>query len=343
MGIFTLRSILNIITALIDVGVIWIVIYYALKIVRNNNRTIQIFKGIIILLLVKGLSSLLNLSGTQWLVDSFVNYGFLIVIIIFQPEIRSVLERLGQSNALTRMSTMTGNELNDLVNALVEASVRLSKEQIGALMTIEQGQSLSDYIKTGTKINAAVTTELLCSIFVPLTPLHDGAVIIQGNLISCASAYFPPTNMDLPTKYGARHRAAIGISEVTDSTTIVVSEETGTISIAEGGKLIHVNEEELREYLLKAICVQEVDAKPKDKVKTRKSGEKNYKQIKFDFMGSEETPNNEMNVGKSSKKTKYINPAFSRRKKKEEKELLVSATDIEEMTENKGGEENGEE
>ena len=332
MGILTLRSVLNIITALIDIGVIWIVIYYALKIVRNNNRTIQIFKGIIIMLLIKGLSTLLGLSGTQWLVDSFVNYGLLIVIIIFQPEIRSVLERLGQSNTLTRMSTMTGNELNDLVNALVEASVRLSKEQIGALMTIEQGQSLSDYIKTGTKINATVTTELLCSIFVPLTPLHDGAVIIQGNLISCASAYFPPTNMDLPTKYGARHRAAIGISEVTDSTTIVISEETGTISIAEGGKLIHVK------YLLKAICVQEVDAKPKDKVRTKKSGG-----IKFDFLNSEESTNNEMNVGKSSKKTKSIDPSFARRKKKENKALLPSATDTEEMTENKGGNDHGEE
>lgn len=351
MRILTLRSILNILTAMIDIGVIWVVIYYAIKIVRNNARTIQIFKGIVILLLVKGLSSFLGLTGTKWLVDSAVNYGFLAVIIIFQPEIRAVLERLGQSNTLTRMTTLTGNELNDLVNALVEASVRLSKEQIGALITIEQGQSLSDYINTGTKINAAVTTELLCSIFVPLTPLHDGAVIIQGNRIACASAYFPPTNMDLPTKYGARHRAAIGISEVTDSTTIVISEETGTISIAEGGKLIHVDENGLREYLLKVICVQEVEAQPKNKVRIKnKRTDKGTKAgIKFDFLTPNEAPkeNEElMNVIKSSKKTNSINPNFSARKKKKTvDELLPTAKETvnpaEETDEHKGGEEDG--
>ena len=351
MGILTLRSLFGILMAIIDICVIWLVIFYALKIVRNNARTIQIFKGIIILFLIKGVSSLLGLAGTKWLVDAVVNYGFLAVIIIFQPEIRSLLERLGQSNTITRMTTLTGNELNDLVNALVEASVRLSKEQIGALMTIEQGQSMGDYIKTGTKINASVTTELLCSIFVPLTPLHDGAVIIQGNRIACASAYFPPTNMDLPTKYGARHRAAIGISEVTDSTTIVISEETGTISIAEGGKLIHVDENGLREYLLKVICVQEVEAQPKNKVRTRKRGEKGPKSgIKFDFLTPNEAPqqNEElMNVIKSSKKTKSINPNFATRKKKTVNTDLLQSAETQESAqpevtpENKGGEEDG--
>lgn len=351
MRILTIRSILSILTAMIDIGVIWIVIYYAIKIVRNNARTIQIFKGIVILLLIKGVSSFLGLTGTKWLVDTAVNYGFLAIIIIFQPEIRALLERLGQSNTITRMTTLTGNELNDLVNALVESSVRLSKEKIGALMTIEQGQSMSDYIKTGTKINAAVTTELLCSIFVPLTPLHDGAVIIQGNRIACASAYFPPTNMDLPVKYGARHRAAIGISEVTDSTTIVISEETGTISIAEGGKLIHVDEAGLREYLLKVICVQEVEAQPKNKVRIKsKKSERGAKSgIKFDFLTPNEAPkeNEElMNVGKSSKKTKSIDPSFAVRKKKNiATDLLASAEEQEranvETNVDKGGEENG--
>lgn len=351
MGILTLRSLFGILMAIIDICVIWLVIYYALKIVRNNARTIQIFKGIIILFLIKGVSSLLGLTGTKWLVDAVVNYGFLAIIIIFQPEIRSMLERLGQSNPITRMTTLTGNELNDLVNALVQTSVRLSKEQIGALMTIEQGQSMSDYIKTGTKINASVTTELLCSIFVPLTPLHDGAVIIQGNRIACASAYFPPTNMDLPTKYGARHRAAIGISEVTDSTTIVISEETGTISIAEGGKLIHVDENGLREYLLKVICVQEVEAQPKNKVRTKKRGEKAKSGIKFDFLTPNEAPqqNEElMNVIKSSKKTKSINPNFATRKKKTVNTDLLQSVEEQETApvvtlenEDKGGEQDG--
>ena len=122
---------------------------------------------------------------------------------------------------------------------------------------MEQSHSLSDFIKTGTKMNSIVTSELLCSIFVPGTPLHDGAVIILGDQIACASAYFPPTTFDFPSSYGARHRAAIGISEITDSISIVVSEETGTISVAEGGRLQVMTPEGLRNYLMKVICQTE--------------------------------------------------------------------------------------
>ena len=326
MNTITLRRLISIAQMVLDIGFIWFVFYYAIKFVRNNSKTIQLFKGIMILFIIKGISSFLGLQATNWLVDSFVNYGVLAIIIIFSPEIRSILERLGHSNTITRITTLTGNELNSLVNALVEASMRLSKEQIGALITIEQGTSLSDYIKTGTAIHATVSTELLCSIFVPLTPLHDGAVIIQGNKIACASAYFPPTNLDLPTKYGARHRAAIGISEITDSTTIVVSEETGTVSIAENGKLTHVDENSLREYLLRVICSEEVEAKEK-KQRNAKNG------IKFDLFAPQEQPKQEnedlMNVIKTSKKASKINPSFSKRKKKQE---LLETNEVEELT-----------
>ncbi len=323
MSSITLSKVINILQMVADIGFIWFVFYYAIKIVRNNARTIQLFKGILILVAIKGLSSVLGLTATNWLVDLFVNYGVLAVIIIFHPEIRALLEHLGQSNAITRITTLTGNELNDLVNSLVETSVRLSKEQIGALITIEQGTSLQDYINTGTKINATVSTELLCSIFVPLTPLHDGAVIIQGNKIACASAYFPPTNLDLPTKYGARHRAAIGISEITDSTTIVVSEETGTISIAEKGKLTHVDADGLRDYLMKVILSEEIEATDQKKNRPSKN------EIKFDFFNfdeftkKEEKNEDRMNVIKNSKKASKINPSFSRRKKGKNEETVV--------------------
>ena len=160
-----------------------------------------------------------------------------------------------------------------MVDELVKASVELSKTQTGALISLEQGHSLTDYIKTGTIMNSIVTSELLCSIFVPGTPLHDGAVIIQGDKIACASAYFPPTTFDFPSSYGARHRAAIGISEITDSISIVVSEETGKISIAEGGRLTVVDEERLREYLLQAICLQESVVKNSEQVSQRKDDE----------------------------------------------------------------------
>lgn len=306
MRTLTLQNAIAIVKIILDIAAVWILIYYVIKFVRNNARTIQIFKGILLILLIKGVSSFAGLTTISFLADMFITWGFLGVIIIFQPEIRGVLEKLGQSNVFTRISTLSGNELDILVNHLVEASVRMSKEQIGALITIEQAQSLSDYIKTGTRIDAAVSVELLCSIFVPLTPLHDGAVIIQGNQISCASAYFPPTSLDLPTRYGARHRAAIGISEITDSTTIVISEETGSISVAEHGKLTHMDEAGLREYLLKVICVQEVEAKQTTKQKVKR-GDKS-RSIKFDFLSKKEetvpVPNEErMTVAKKSKKT----------------------------------------
>ena len=126
----------------------------------------------------------------------------------------------------------------------------MSASKTGALISLEQGQDLSDYIKTGTSMNSIVSCELLCSIFQYGTPLHDGAVIIRGVRIACAAAYFPPTTKELPTSYGARHRAAVGISEITDSITIIVSEETGTISIAEAGELKSYTSEELRDYLM---------------------------------------------------------------------------------------------
>ena len=191
-------------------------------------------------------------------------WGPLALIIIFQPEIRSLLEKIGQSNIFSRMTTLTGNEKENLVEQIVTAVMLLSKDQTGALISIEESQSLDAYVATGTKLNSDVTAELLTSIFVTSTPLHDGAVIIQGDKIACASAYFPPTNADLPSRFGARHRAAIGFSEVTDAVTIVVSEETGAVSITEGGKIIPIKDREsLRAYLYKAIVSSNNDKSSK--------------------------------------------------------------------------------
>ena len=133
-----------------------------------------------------------------------------------------MLEKIGQSNIFSRMTTLTGNEKENLVDQIVTAVMLLSKDQTGALISIEESQSLDAYVATGTKLNSDVTAELLTSIFVTSTPLHDGAVIIQGDKIACASAYFPPTNADLPSRFGARHRAAIGFSEVTLSARITI-------------------------------------------------------------------------------------------------------------------------
>ena len=237
----------------------WFVLYYAIRFVRNNSRTIQIFKGIIAILLVNGVAKLLGLTTVAYFSDVFINWGFLAAIIIFQPEIRGVLERIGKSNAFSKISTLLANEKEKLVDELYDATVTLSKNRVGALISIEQSQSLQDYINTGIDIHADVTKELLCSIFMTTTPLHDGAVIIQGDRVACASAYFPPTGVNLSSRYGARHRAALGISEVTDALTIVVSEETSNISIAENGRIFSVNEQQLRDYLRRVICNDEIE------------------------------------------------------------------------------------
>lgn len=278
LNIFNPSTLLQILNALIDICCTWVVFYYVLKIVRNNSRTIQIFKGIVFVLIIQAVANLFNLKTMSVLANMFVNWGPLALIILFAPEIRSILEKIGKTNMLSRISTLTNNEREYLVDELVKAAVELSQTQTGALISLEQGHSLSDYIKTGTKMNSIVTSELLCSIFVPGTPLHDGAVIIQGDKIACASAYFPPTTFDFPSSYGARHRAAIGISEITDSISIVVSEETGKISIAEGGRLTVVDENRLREYLLQAICLQENVVSNREQISQQKEDEIEFEQ-----------------------------------------------------------------
>lgn len=254
----TYETIIRGLRIVVDIIAVWAVINYLIKIVRTSQKTIQLFQGVILVIIIQSLSKLLGLKTVEWLADTIVSWGFLAIIVIFQPEIRQILERLGKSNALARIATLTSGEKENLVDELVTATANLSAKKVGALITLEQSHSLSEYISTGIRMNSLVSAELLCSIFMTTTPLHDGAVIIQGDKLACASAYFPPTTMDLPSKYGARHRAAIGISEITDAVTIVVSEETGTVSIAEQGKLIQMTEKKLREYLDRIILNKEV-------------------------------------------------------------------------------------
>lgn len=249
----TIQNIWEVFRVVIDIGIMWFVFYYAMKAIRNNSRTIQIFKGIIAIVAINGVAKILGLSTVTHFTDIFINWGLLACIIIFQPEIRALLEKIGKSNAFSRISSLLSNEKEKLVDQLYDATVTLSKQRIGALIAIEQASSLQDYIKTGIQVNAVVSKELLCSIFMTTTPLHDGAVIIQGDKVACASAYFPPTNVNLSSRYGARHRAALGIAEVSDCLTIVVSEETSAISIAENGRIFSVDEQQLKEYLRRII------------------------------------------------------------------------------------------
>ena len=272
MSYFTLNNLWILLRQLADIACVWALVYYCLKIVKNNSRTIQIFKGILLVIIVKALATYLELNTIAAMTTSIMNWGVPAIIIIFQPEIRSILEKIGKTSVFSRITTLTVNERENLVDELVKACTEMSKTKTGALISIEQGHSLSDFIKTGTPMNSVVSSELLCSIFQYGTPLHDGAVIIQGVKIACAAAYFPPTSRELPTSYGARHRAAVGISEITDSITIVVSEETGNISIAQDGKLTVYSEASLKAFLLTVLGTKD-GPKEKDKNK-EKQGQK---------------------------------------------------------------------
>lgn len=258
LSVLTLRTVVQ---AAADIFIIWLVLYYVLRIVRNNSRTIQIFKGILMIIAVDIIANFVGLKTLKYFTDIFLNWGFLAIIIIFQPELRSILEKIGKNTFFANIHSLSGNEKENLVDQIVSATMLLSKDSTGALISIEKTNSLEDFVETGIQINSVVTAELLTSIFVTSTPLHDGAVIIQGDRIACASAYFPPTSQDVPSRYGARHRAAIGISEISDCITIVVSEETGNVSIARSGKMISVDRKSLRDYLMREICGEPIEVR----------------------------------------------------------------------------------
>ncbi|MDE6953432.1 MAG: diadenylate cyclase CdaA [Erysipelotrichales bacterium] len=245
-------NILNFLRSAVDLIAVWFILYYLISMFKANMKTMQLFKGVLFILMMKLLTSVFGLTTLNFLVDSIINWGVLAMIIIFQPEIRALLEKMGQTK-LNDKKEMSDDDKERLMDELVNAITTLAKEQTGALITFERQQSLIDYINTGTKINADIKSELFLTIFWEGTPLHDGATIIQGDRVACAAAFYPPTNKELSPKYGARHRAAIGISEITDSLTVVVSEETGTISFAVDGELRKIPTKELRASLVNEL------------------------------------------------------------------------------------------
>ena len=244
---------------LLDILAVRAVLSSGLRFIRNNSRTIQIFKGILVVILIKLLALSLGLHALNWLIDIFLNWGVVAVLILFQPEIRSMLEKVGKTTAIFSQNVSV-SQISGMVDELVESCSAMSRTKTGALITIQMSQSLQDFIETGISMDAEVSSELLGTIFQYGTPMHDGAVIIQGVKIACAAAYFPPTSRDLPTRYGARHRAAVGISEITDSITIIVSEETGAISVAMRGQLTQYNPDALHRFLMNKLAAPEEEA-----------------------------------------------------------------------------------
>ena len=233
-------NVLDILKNILDVLLVWFMFYYILKNIKNNVKMSLLFKGALVVIILKLLSGWLGLNTLGLILEYIIMYGPLAIIIIFQPEIRGVLEQLGRSQLLGRHKTLTVDEREKLVYELINAIDYLRKSKIGALIVIERDVSLLDYINRAKSLYADLSSELLISIFFPNNPLHDGAVIIQGNRISCAGAVFPTSNsISVNKRLGTRHRAALGIAEETDAIGIVVSEETGRISIAVKGELFY--------------------------------------------------------------------------------------------------------
>lgn len=228
-----LSTVWSILTMVIDVCIVWCIIYYILKNVKNNSKMVLIVKGVVIILLFKVISDWLDLYTVGILLEYVFEWGPLALIVLFQPELRSFLESIGRTKLLGRHKVLTVEERERVVFEIMDAVEYLKKNKIGALIVLERDVSLQDYITPATKVYADLTSPLLGTIFFPNSPLHDGGVIIQGNKITCAGAVFK-TSMDpnLNKKLGTRHRAALGIAEESDAVALVVSEETGRISIA---------------------------------------------------------------------------------------------------------------
>ena len=208
---------------------------------KNNIKMVLIVKGVIIILIIKILSDLLNLYTVGVLLEYIVAWGPLAIIVIFQPEIRSVLESLGRTQLLGRHKVLTVDEREKVVYEIMKAIEYFKKNRIGALIVIEREVSLEEYIKNGTKIYADLSDELLETIFFPNSPMHDGGVIIQGDRITCAGSVFRTSmNPNVSKRLGTRHRAALGVVEESDAIALIVSEENGRISIACNNEL-HYN------------------------------------------------------------------------------------------------------
>ncbi|RXH51626.1 TIGR00159 family protein [Kurthia gibsonii] len=227
------RTFLNI----LDILLVWFVIYKILTLIKGT-KAVQLLKGIFVIIIIRIITEYLGLTTLGWMTNQVIDYGFLAIIIIFQPELRRALEQLGRGKLFARSGMQEEEERDRLISAMTKSISYMAKRRIGALISIEKDTGLNDYIETGIQMNSDISSELLINVFIPNTPLHDGAVIIQKNRIAAAACYLPLSESPFISKeLGTRHRAAIGISEVTDAVTVIVSEETGGISLTVNGEL----------------------------------------------------------------------------------------------------------
>lgn len=246
----------------VDIAIVAFVFYKLLNLIKET-RAEQLIKGLIILLVILKLSEWAKLYVVHYILVNTMTIGVVALLIVFQPELRRALEYIGRSKFLTKtLGEHSEEEIEDLISNTVNAVVSLSREKIGALIVIEHETGLNEIISTGVKIDGHLSSGLLINIFIPNTPLHDGAVIVRGNKIMAAGCFLPLSeNQSIHKELGTRHRAAIGIAEQSDALVIVVSEETGTISATQGGKLSrHLDANALTNLLRKSAS--SVEKKP---------------------------------------------------------------------------------
>jgi diadenylate cyclase len=270
---------IKLITLVIDVAIVIFLAYKAFKMLKNT-RAWQLLKGIIVLVIVTVISKFLNLYILNYILSSVMTYGVFLLIVVFQPELRRALEQIGSSNRFNRLFGIDDDleaKKKENIYRIAIAATELSKAKTGALMVIERDIKIQDIISTGIPMNAEISPQLLVNIFVPNTPLHDGAVIISDNKIAAASCMLPlADDKDIARELGTRHRAAIGISKESDAIVVVVSEETGKMSIAKDGTLIA----DVREDVLKKILIKNLVNESKPKQNTKSKDEKNSKDEK---------------------------------------------------------------
>ena len=236
----TVTDVISILRKLGDICLVWVIFYFILKNIRNNIKLSLIFKGVVFVIVLSWISDWLGFTTIAVLLDYIIQWAPIALIVIFQPEIRTILEQLGRSQLLGRHKVLTGDEREHLVYGIVNAVHYLTKERMAALIVLERDISLGNYIDKAKKLYADLSSDLLIAIFYEGNPLHDGGVIIQGDRITCAGAVFPTSSSPkLNRRLGTRHRAALGLSEETDAICLVVSEETGRVSIALKGELLY--------------------------------------------------------------------------------------------------------
>ena len=247
---------LSIAINIFDILIVAYILYRFTKAIAGTKIMILV-RGVIIFVLAQFVANILGLTTISWLINQIITYGVIAAVVIFSPEIRTGLERLGRATDFFSNSTVSAEE--QMIRSFVKAVEYMSPRKIGALVSIQRVRTLQEYIATGIPLDSKISAELLINIFIPNTPLHDGAVIIRDNRIAVTSAYLPLTERTgISKEFGTRHRAAIGLSEVSDALTFIVSEETGGISITYNGVFKHnlsleEFEAELRTLLLPVV------------------------------------------------------------------------------------------